>query len=362
MTASRRTVMLGALGGGAALSLGLGGRRAFAADPLGIGFIYVGPISNAGWTYQHNLGRLAVEKEFGDKVKTAYVESVPEGADSQRVISQLSQTNKLLFTTSFGYMEPTIKAAKQFPGVKYEHCTGFKTAKNVGIYNARFYEGRYLSGMIAGAMSKSGVLGHVVPFPIPEVAQGINALILGAQAVNPNIKVKLVWTSSWFDPGKEKEATDTLIGQGCDVISDHCDSTATNQAADEKGVWNIGYNSDMAPFAPKTCLTSVTNDWSDYYISRVKAVMDGTWTSDNVWGGIQAGMVKMTPYNKAIPDHVVQMVEAKKAAIASGVFSPFQGPIKDQSGAVKVASGAKLSDDDILSMDWLVQGVEGKLG
>jgi basic membrane protein A and related proteins len=363
MTPSRRDLLLTGLGGIAGAATGaLGVRSARAADPFGVGFVYVGPISNAGWTYQHNLGRLAVEKAFGARVKTNYVESVPEGADAERVIRQLSANNSLIFTTSFGYMEPTLKVARQFPNIRYEHCTGYKMAKNVGIYNARFYEGRYIAGVISGAMSKTGVLGHVAPFPIPEVAQGINALVLGARSVNPKIKIKLVWTSSWFDPGKEKEAADALIGQGCDVLSNHTDSTAVVQAAEEKGVWCTGYDSDMSQFAPKMCLTSVTEDWSDYYVKRVQAAMDGSWTPDNVWGGFKSGMIKMTPYNKAVPEHAVNDAEAKIAAIAQGSFSPFQGPISDQFGAQKVASGAKLTDDQILSMNWLAEGVEGKLG
>ena len=336
--------------------------QATAADPLKIAFVYVAPIGDAGWTYQHELGRRQLQAALAGKVKTSYVENVPEGADSERVIRQLAADgNQLIFTTSFGYMEPTLKVAKQFPKVKFEHATGYKRAANVATYSARFYEGRYLAGIIAGRMTKSNVIGYVAAFPIPEVVQGIDAFTQGARSVNPKVQVKLVWTASWYDPGKEKEATDTLISQGADLVTNHTDSTAVVQAAEEKGVYSIAYNSNMAKFGPKTELSGVTMQWGDYYIKEAKAVLDGTWKSHDVWGGIGNGMIRMAPFNAVVPQSVRDEVAAKQAAIAGGTFHPFQGPIKDQSGAVKVAAGSKLTDAQILKLDWLVEGVQGQL-
>ena len=249
------------------------------AAPLKVGFVFVSPIGDAGWTSQHNLGRLAMEKAFGDRVQTSFVEKVPEGADAERVIRDLAQQgNVLIFTTSFGFMNPTIKVAEEFPQTRFEHATGYKTAANVNTYNARFYEGRYLAGVVAGRMSKSGTLGYVAAFPIPEVLQGINAFTLGARSVNPKVQVRVVWVNSWYDPGKERDAATTLIGQGADVVTHHTDSTATVAAAEEKGKMAIAYHSDMRKFGPNAQLAAVTHHWGDYYTARAKAVMDGTWS------------------------------------------------------------------------------------
>jgi len=360
MQITRRSLLTTTL---AAPAIGtLAGRAARAADPLLVGFVYVAPIGDAGWTYQHELGRRAMDKALGDKVKSSFVENVPEGADAERVIRKLATDgNKLIFTTSFGYMNPTLKVAQQFPNVMFDHATGYKRAANMGTYSARFYEGRYLAGMLAGHMSKSGVAGYVAAFPIPEVVQGINAFILGAQSVNPKMTVKVVWTSSWFDPGKERAAADTLIAQGADFMTHHTDSTAVVQAGEEKGIYTVGYNSNMAKYGPKTCLTAVTMVWDGYYTDTAKAALDGTWKPTDVWGGIKDGMIAMAPYNSAVPSAVLQDVAAKQAQIATGTLKPFTGPVKDQNGKTQIAANTSLSDKEILEMHWFADGVQGKL-
>ena len=361
MTTTRRSLLQASLALPAAAMLP---RVAGAAAPFNVGFVYVAPIGDAGWTFQHELGRKALVAALGDGVKTTYVENVPEeGADAERVIRKLATDgNGLIFTTSFGFMEPTLKVAKQFPKVKFEHCTGYKRTANLATYSARFYEGRYLTGLIAGRMTKSNVIGYVAAFPIPEVVQGINAVLLAARTVNPNVTIKVVFVSSWFDPGKERAAADTLISQGADVVMHHTDSSAVVQGAEEKGVWSFGYDSDMLRYGPKTNLTSVTMHWGDYYIERTKAAIAGTWKSGDVWGGLKTGMVKLGPLNAAVPDSVKAEVAAAQAKIEAGTLAPFAGPIKDQKGAVKVAAGKSLTDGEILGMDWFAEGVQGKLG
>jgi simple sugar transport system substrate-binding protein len=361
MNTSRRSLLQASLALPAAAMMP---RHAGAAEPFKVGFIYVAPIGDAGWTFQHELGRRALVASLGDAVSADYVENVPEeGADAERVIRKLaSDGHKLIFTTSFGFMEPTLKVAKTFPKVKFAHCTGYKRAPNVSTYSARFYEGRYLTGLIAGRMTKSNVIGYVAAFPIPEVVQGINAVLLAARSVNPNVTVKVVFVSSWFDPGKERAAADTLISQGADVVMHHTDSSAVVQGAEEKGVWSFGYDSDMLRFGPKTNLTSVTMHWGDYYIAQTKEAMAGTWKSTDTWGGLKSGMVALGPLNKVVPDSVKAEVAAAQAKIEAGTLAPFTGPIKDQGGAVKVAAGKSLDDGAILGMDWFADGVQGKLG
>jgi len=333
-----------------------------AAEPLKVAFVYVSPIGDAGWTYQHDLGRRVLEKDLAGAVKTSFVESVSEGADAERVIRELAQAgNKLIFTTSFGFMNPTLKVAKQFPDVVFEHATGYKRDKNVGTFSARFYEGRYLTGIIAGKMTKSNTLGYVAAFPIPEVVQGIDAFTLGARSVNPKVEVKVIWTSSWYDPGKEREAAEALVSQGADVLTHHTDSTAVVQAAEAKHVWAIGYHSDMSKYGPHAELTAATHHWGQYYIREAKAVLNGSWKSGDVWGGFKDGMVGLAPINPAVPKDVVALVDAKKAAIIAGSFHPFQGPIKDNTGQLKVPAGKHMSDPEILGLDWYVEGVQGKL-
>lgn len=335
---------------------------AFAAEPLKIGFVYVGPVGDAGWTYAHDQGRLAMEKELGAKVKTTFVESVPEGADAERVIRKLvAEGNKLIFTTSFGYMNPTEKVAKSAPGVVFLHATGFKTGKNMGTYETRLYEGAYLNGVIAGKMSKTKTLGFIASFPVPEVIRNINAFTLGAQSVNPAIKTKVIWVNSWYDPAKERQAAETLVAQGADMMAQNTDSPATLQVAQEKGVYAFGWDSDMSKFAPKAHLTAATNNWGGYYTEAAKAVLAGTWKPSEVHGGMKEGMVKMSGLNAAVPADVAKLFEEKKAALTAGTLSPFTGPIKDQSGAVRYPAGAVVPLKDLLTMNFYVQGVEGSI-
>jgi basic membrane protein A len=346
----------------AALLAMAGAMAVQAAEPLKVGFIYVSPIGDAGWTFQHESGRRQMAAALGDKVETKFIETVPEGAEAERVIRQFAADGYgLVFTTSFGYMNPTIKVAKRFPDTTFEHATGYKRAKNVGTYNVRFYEGRYLAGVVAGAMSKSNIAGYVAAFPIPEVLMGINAFTLGMQSVNSQARTKVIWTNSWYDPGREREAADVLVTQGADVLTHHTDSTAVVQAAGEKGAYAIGYHSDMSKYAPKAQLTAVTHHWGDFYTQMTQEVIDGTWKSRDVWGGIKAGMVGLAPINPVVPHDVVVVVEEKQEAIRNGSFHPFQGPVKDQDGRVRIASGTTISDADLQKMDWYVQGVQGKL-
>ncbi len=345
---------------GAALLLAAGALQA--AEPLKVGFVYVSPIGDAGWTYQHDQGRKALEKALGDKVVTKFVESVPEGADAERVIREFASSgHKLIFTTSFGYMNPTLKVAPQFPNVIFMHATGYKQAKNVGIYNARFYEGRYLTGVVAGKMTKTNVAGYVAAFPIPEVLQGINAFMRGMRSVNPKAELKVIWVNSWFDPGREREATLTLISQGADVVTHHTDSTAVVQAAEEKGVWSVGYHSDMSKYGPKTQLTATTHHWGNFYVKMAQEVIAGTWKPTNVWGGIKEGMISLAPINAAVPQEVKAQVAKIEKDIAAGKFHPFAGPVKDQDGNVRVPAGKRMSDDEMQKMDFYVEGVQGKL-
>jgi simple sugar transport system substrate-binding protein len=331
-------------------------------EPLKIGFVYVSPVGDAGWTFQHDTGRKEMEKALGGKVTSKYVESVPEGTDAERVIRELAQSgHNLIFTTSFGYMNPTIKVAAAFPKVNFEHATGYKSAKNVGIYNARFYEGRYLAGIVAGRMSKSGVAGYVAAFPIPEVVMGINAFARGMRSVNPKAEVKVIWTNSWFDPGRETEASNTLVSQGADVLTHHTDSTAAVQTAEAKKVYAIAYHSDMSKYGPNAQLTAVTHHWGDYYTKVAQSVVDGKWQQDNVWGGIKDGMIKLAPFNRVVPPDVVAMVKKAEGEIAAGKLSPFTGPMKTNEGREVLAAGKTITDADLSKMDYYVEGVVGKL-
>lgn len=335
--------------------------QASAQEKLKAAWVYIGPVGDFGWTYQHDQGRKAVEKEFGDKVETTYVESVPEGPDAERVIEQLARAgNKIIFTTSFGYMEPTLKVAKRHPKVFFEHATGYKREKNLATYNAKFHEGRYVLGQIAAKMSKTGTVGYIASFPIPEVISGINSLMLGAQSVNPDMKIKVVWVNSWFDPAKEADAAKALIDQGADVISQHTDSPAAMQAAEARGVKAFGQASDMITFGPKAQLTSIVDNWGPYYVKRVKEAMDGTWKPTDTWAGMKDGEVVMAPYTN-MPDDVKAMAQATQAKITSGELNPFKGPIYNQKGELVVKEGEVLADKDILSMNWYVKGIDDKV-
>jgi basic membrane protein A len=335
---------------------------ASAADKLKVGFIYLGPIGDLGWTYQHELARQALVKEFGDKIETTYLENVSEGPDSERSIEQLARAgNKLIFTTSFGYMEPTLKVARKYPNVHFEHATGYKRDKNMSTYSGRFYEGRYIQGIIAAKMSKAGVLGYIGSFPIPEVISGINATILGAQTINPNIKVKIIWANSWFDPGKEADAAKALLDQGADVIMQHTDSPAAMQVASERGKLAFGQDSEMIKFGPKSQLTSIMDNWAPYYIARVKAELDGTWKSEDDWGGLKSKMVVMAPYTN-MPDDVKKLAMDTEAAITEGKLLPFKCPVVGQDGKeVECKGGDHLADGQILGMNFYVKGIDDKI-
>lgn len=356
---SRRTL----LGTAAAVSVvGLGGTIR-AQDPINVGFIYVGPVGDHGWTYRHDIGRQAIEEAFADgQVETRFVENVSEGPDAERVIRQLATTgSKLIFTTSFGFMNPTARVAQQFPDIKFEHCTGYKTLPNLAVYNARFYEGRAVIGTIAGHKSESGTVGYIASFPIPEVIMGINAFFLAAREVNPDLQVRVVWVNTWYDPGKEADAARTLIDQGADIIVQHTDSPAALQVAEERGVWAFGQASDMRSFAPEAQLTAIVDNWNNYYIDRVQAVLDDTWETHNIWYGLKEGMVEIAPYGPAVPPDVVDEAERVRKGIIAGELHPFAGPIHNQAGEQVVAEGEHLSDEEILSMDYYVQGIEGTL-
>ncbi len=335
------------------------------SEPLKIGFVYVAPLTDAGWVHQHDEGRKAVIAALGAKVKTTYVEDVAEGPDAERVIRDLAQQgNKLIFTPSFGYMEPTLKVAKDFPDVKFESITGYKTAPNVAAANARYYEGRYLAGITAGRMTQTHVAGYVAGFPIPEVLQGINAFTLGMRSVDPKAQVKVVWLGAWFDPPKERDAAMTLFNQNVDVIAFHTGSNAVMVAAQERGKMAVAYHSDMRKVAPDAQIVAVTHEWGAYYTQRAKAVMDGSWKSGTVWGGVKEGMVKVDAFGSKVPKAVQQEVLRRQQDIAAGKLQPFKAAtqaINDNEGNSVIASGKALTDEQILGMNWLVEGVIGKV-
>jgi basic membrane protein A and related proteins len=353
--------VFGAVAGAAVLALSATGAFAQAKDKIKVGFIYVGPVGDHGWSYQHDQGRQAIEKAFPGKVTTTLVESVPE-ADSERAIEQLARTgHDLIFTTSFGFMEPTLKVAKKYPNIKFEHATGFKRAPNLSTYAAKFHEGRYIIGQIAGKMTKSNTIGYVGAFPIPEVVAGINAFYLGAKSVNPDVKIKIVFANTWYDPAKEGDAAKALLDQGVDMLAQHTDSPAPIQAAEARGKFGFGQASDMERFAPKAQLTAIVDNWSDYYVARTKAVLDGTWKSEDVWGGINSHMVVMSPY-KNMPDDVKKLAQETEAAIKAGTLNPFKCPIIGQDGKeIECKGNGALSDPQVLGMNFYVQGIEDKI-
>jgi simple sugar transport system substrate-binding protein len=331
-------------------------------EPLKVGFIYADYVGDFGWTYAHDLGRRDMEANLQDKVKTTFVENVNEGVEAERVIRQLAlDGNKLIFTTSFGYMNPTIKVAKDFGDVAFEHCRGYKRAANVGTYLGRFEEPRYLTGMIAGKMTKSNVVGFIGAYPIPEVIRGISAFTQGLRLTNPQAKVRVLWVQSWYDPAKEREAAQALVNLGADVLTQHTDSGAVVQLAQEKGIYAFGYNTDMSKFGQKAHLTSAINRWGKFYTDKALAVMSNTWKSQEVWDGIAQGMVDISPMNQVIPADVQQLVNAKRDEFIQGTAHPFDGPVKDQKGVVQVPKGKVLDDQEQLAMDWYVEGIEGSV-
>jgi simple sugar transport system substrate-binding protein len=357
----RRTI----LKGGAALGLtAMAGMPALAQDgPLKVGFVYVGPIGDGGWTFQHDQGRLAVEEAFGDKVETVFQESVPEGADAVRVITQMALSGcGLIFTTSFGYMDQTVEVAAKFPDIKFEHATGFKQSANLATYDARFYEGRAVLGHIAGKMTKSNKIGYIASFPIPEVIQGINSSFLHARKVNPAVEMSVVWAYTWFDPAKEADSAKALIDQGVDVILQHTDSTAPlAEAAKTPGVIGFGQASDMAAFKPSPRVTSIIDNWGPYYVKRVQAVLDGTWTSGHTWGGMKDGEVVMGEITEVVPADLKAEAEGMIAAITDGSYHPFTGPINKQDGSVFLAEGEVATDEQLVGMNFYLEGMVGDI-
>jgi simple sugar transport system substrate-binding protein len=344
-----------------AFALGISTSQAQDKPPLQVAFVYVSPIGEAGWTYQHEQGRIAMQKALGGQVTTTVVESVAEGPDAERVMRDLAaQGHGLIFATSFGYLEPALRVAPDFPNVKFEHAGGYKTAPNLNTFNARYYEGRYLAGLVAGKSSKTGVAGYVAGFPVPEVIQGINAFALGMREANPKAQVKVLWLNTWFDPSKEREAALTLINQGADVLTNHSGSPAVAQAAEEKGVKLVAYQSDMRRFAPHAQLTSVVHQWGAYYTSAAKSVLAGTWTPQPVWGGMKDGFVALAPLSPEVPRSVAALVDARRREIVSGRFKPFSGRLVDNEGRVRSDQGA-LDDHAIATMNWFVDGVVGTL-
>jgi simple sugar transport system substrate-binding protein len=332
------------------------------AEPLKAAWIYVGPVGDAGWSYAHDLGRKAAEAHFGDQLQTTFVEAVPEGADAERVIRDLAQQgNKIIFATSFGYMEPMLKVAADFPDVKFEHATGYKTADNMRIYDASFYQDTYMAGIIAGSMTKTNTLGFVGSFPIPEVLRNINAYTLGALSVNPKVKVKVVWVNTWFDPPKESDAAQSLINQGADVLLQNTDSTAVLQTAEKNGKYAFGWDSDMSAFGPKAHLASAIADWGPYYIKAIEDVKNGTWqTTRTVWG-VKEGLNDLIKINDVVPAEAKAKVEEVKAGLKAGTFEPFTGPIVDNSGKEVLAAGVQADQAWKDGINFFVKGVEGRV-
>ncbi len=351
----RRTLLTSA-----ALAVGLAVSGA-SAETVKAGFIYVGPVGDGGWTYEHDQGRLAVEEAFGDKVETVYQENVPEGADAVRAITQMAlQGADIIFTTSFGYMDPTVQVASKFPNVAFEHATGYKRADNVSTYSARFYEGRAIQGHIAGKMTKTNKIGYIASFPIPEVVRGINSAYLHAKAVNPDVEFSIIWAYTWFDPAKEADAARALIENGADVILQHTDSTAPQAAAQEAGgVITFGQASDMGDYAPMPRVSSIIDNWGPYYVQQVGRVIDGTWESVDTWDGISTGMVGIGEISDAVPADLKAEALGLKDAIAAGDYHPFTGPIYRQDGSLWLAEGETASDGDLLGMSFYVQGLTG---
>lgn len=332
---------------------------ASAQDKTKICFIYVGSKTDGGWTQAHDIGRQALQDHFGDKIETPFLENVPEGPDAERAIERMARSGcALVFTTSFGFMDATVKVAAKFPDVKFEHATGFKSAENVATYNARFYEGRVVCGTIAGHMSQTGKAGYIGSFPIPEVVMGINAFVLAARKVNPDFTITPVYISTWNDPAKEADAARAMIDQGIDVIAQHTDGPAALQVAEERGiVGGFGQGADMSAFAPNAQLTSIIDHWGPHYVSAAQAVIDGTWESGDVWPGLKEGEVQMGPYGSKVPEVVVAAAEAMREGQIDGSVHIFTGPINDHTGTERVAAGVTLTDAELLSMDWYVEGV-----
>ncbi|MCZ8179661.1 MAG: BMP family ABC transporter substrate-binding protein [Rhizobium sp.] len=349
-----------ALAASAAAIIGVAAPAA-AQDKTKVCFVHVGSKTDGGWTQAHDIGRQQLQAHFGDKIETPYLENVPEGPDAERAIERMARSGcALVFTTSFGFMDATLKVAEKFPDVKFEHATGYKTAANVATYNSRFYEGRFINGQIAGKMSKTGVAGYIASFPIPEVVAGINAFLHGARTVNPEFKLKVIWVNTWFDPGKEADAAKALFDQGVDVLTQHTDTTAPMQVAEERGLKAFGQASDMIAAGPTAQLSAILDTWAPYYIKRTQAVLDGTWTSGQTFDGLKDGILSMAPYTN-MPDDVKAMAMETEAKIKSGELKPFTGPINKQDGTPWLKEGESADDGTILGMNFYIEGVDDKL-
>jgi len=333
------------------------------ADPKKIGFIYIGPPGDHGWTYQHDQGRQHMMSQLGGEVESTYLENIPENADAVRAIRKLAASgHDLIFTTSFNYMDQTMEVANEFPDVKFEHATGYKRSNNVSTYGARFYEGRVIEGHIAGNLTKTNVIGYIGSFPIPEVIRGINAFYLAASKVNPDIQMKIIWAFTWYDPGKEADAANTLINQGADIIVQHTDTFAPCQAAEKAGVMAFGQASDQSHFCPNSHLTAIVDDWGPYYAKRAQDLVEGTWSSTDTWGGMDSGMVAMAPYNtKLMSSELIQEVINMEVALKDGTLHAFEGPINNQAGEEVVAKGQVADDGMLLGMSFYVQGIDGDI-
>jgi basic membrane protein A and related proteins len=331
-------------------------------EPLKIAFAYVGPVGDGGWTFAHDNGRKAIEKEFGDKVKTSFVEKVPESADAERVIRDMAaQGNKLIFGTTFGYMEPMLKVAADNKGVKFEHATGYKTAENMRTYDSRTYEGAYMAGVIAGKMTKSNTLGVVGSIPIPEVIRNINSFTMGAQSVNPKIKTKVVWVGEWFNPPKETEAATALINGGADVLMQNTDSSAVLQTAEKMGKRAFGWDSDMTAYGPKAHLGSAVINWGPYYIKATREALEGKWTTGQSWWGVKEGAIEMVNVAADVPADIKAKIDEIKAGLKAGTFHPWTGPIVGQDGKEVLAKGVVADDKFLGGVKFYVKGVEGKV-
>ena len=335
---------------------------AAASEPLKIAFAYVGPVGDAGWTFAHDQGRKAIEAEFGDKVKTMFVEKVPEGPEAERVIRDLvGQGNTLIFGTTFGYMEPMLKVAADNPNVKFEHATGYKTAANMRTYDSRTYEGAYMAGVIAGAMTKTNTLGVVGSIPIPEVIRNINSFTLGAQSVNPNIKTRVVWVNSWFDPPKEAEGAQSLLNQGADVLFQNTDSAAVLQTAEKAGKYAFGWDSDMRLFGPKAHLGSAIINWGPYYVKATREALDGTWSTGSVWWGVKEGAIDLVSISDVVPTDIRAKVDTIRAGLKEGTYNIWKGPIVGQDGKPVLEKDAVADDKFLGGINFYVKGVEGKI-
>jgi simple sugar transport system substrate-binding protein len=340
--------------------LGLMSSLAFAADPVKVGFVYVGPIGDHGWTYRHDIGRQQVEEAFGDKVKTSYVESVKYGPDAERVIRMLAETNDIVFATSFGYMEPMLKVAKEFPNVYFEHATGYKQADNMRSYGLRLYQARHVQGIIAGMMTKTNKICYVAAYPIPEVIREINTYYMGAKKMNPNVDIDIVWANTWYNPSKEADAANVMMAEGCDMVAQHTDSPAPLQAAQSQGKLGFGQASDQYKFAPKAQLTATIDNWGPYYVKKVGQVIAGTWQKENYFGDMDEGAVQMAPFTN-MPDNVKMKAAEIKQAISDGKYFAFTGPIKDNTGKLQLKDGEVADDAHLNTMMYYVEGIDAKV-